>query len=518
MTIQHVEIKKLNESYAKVVCSESYIEMEIQDKFSFLVPDYKHDPRVKRGHWDGYKRLYNRANKTFPIGLVLPLLRFLKSQKYTYTLDKSLIPNNDISIEDIKSICEEIIDPHDNGKPISLYDHQLDAVHHMLSLGRSLCLSSTSSGKSLIIYTALRILQLLPELEDKKFFVVVPSGHLVEQMYSDFENYANGSTIKWSVGKHCQKISKDYKKSIDRQIVITTWQSLKNIPRYALDSMAALFVDEVHGAKADVLSRIISDSIYCPMKHGLTGSLDGFESNEMFIEGMFGPRKVIMTAKESIDKGVATPIKVNSIILKYSDSIKKDFAEVLYKTEDGKKRNSKEWYSTEKDFVYSLEQRKKFIKNLALSLEGNTLILFDTIDKYQIPIYEMLKEEYDEVYLINGDVSNEERDKIKARMEKGDKKIITLATYGTMAVGVSIKNMKNMIFASSTKAMIRIIQSIGRLMRKHANKNVATIYDVVDDLSMGRKYQGYMISHGKKRVKIYADERHPVKFYPVEIK
>jgi superfamily II DNA or RNA helicase len=494
------------------------MEMEIQTKFSFEVPNAKHDPRVKKGHWDGYKRLYNRRDKTFPIGLVLALLRFIKGQGYSYSVDPELIPSSDLTREDLEHVIKEVIDPHSKGKPITPHEHQYDALMHMFSMGRSLCLSSTSSGKSLIIYCALRILQLLPEMEGKRMFVVVPSGNLVEQMYGDFEDYANGSCVEWNVAGHCQKVNKDYKKFIDKQIVITTWQSMSKLPKKALDEMNVMFCDEVHGAKADVLSSMITNSINCPMKHGLTGTLDGFESNEMFIEGMFGPRKIIMTAKESIDKGVATAVNIKMILLKYEQEFKDELESKVFLKEDGTKRNPKDWYGIEKEYVYSLEERRKFIVNLALSLEGNTLILFDSIDSYQTPVYEMLKEKSENVFVINGEVSNKERDVIKSIIEAGDR-IITCATYGTMAVGISINKLDNMILASSTKAMIRIIQSIGRLMRLHESKDMANIYDIVDDMSIPKKgYSGYMIQHGQKRVKIYADEKHPVKFYPIPIK
>ena len=518
MSQPQIIIQKINESYVKISCVEQYMEMEIQDKFSFEVPNAKHDPRVKAGKWDGQKRLYNRRNKTFPVGLVLALLRFVKGQGYSYKVDPELIPQTDLTREDIEHVMTTVIDIHSKGKPISLYDHQYDALMHMFGMGRSLCLSSTSSGKSAIIFSFLRIMQLLPEMENKKFFVVVPSGNLVEQMYNDFDDYSTGSSTPWNVSTHCQKINKDYKKQIDRQIVVTTWQSMTKLPKCAFDDMGVLLCDEAHTAGASVLSTIIEASINCPIKHGFTGSLDGFECNEMFIEGLFGPRKIIMTAKESIDKGVAAPIDVKVLLLKYSQEFKDDLASTVFTKEDGKKRNPKDWYRIEKEFIYSLPERKKFLVNLILSLKGNTLVLFDSIDIYQTPVYEMLKEKHDNVFVINGEVSNKERDVIKAKIEAGES-VITCATFGTMAVGISINKLHNMVLASSTKSMIRIIQSIGRLMRLHDTKEVATIYDVVDDLSMpDKRYSGYMIQHGKARVKIYANEQHPVKFYPVDIK
>ncbi|MDX1532703.1 MAG: DEAD/DEAH box helicase [Nitrosopumilaceae archaeon] len=513
-----VVIKKANESYVKIEASEKYIEIEIQDKFSFEIPNAQYDKRVINNKWDGIKRLYNRRTKLFPIGLVLKLLQFLKAQEYSYHIDPDLIPQSGIDMDDIKFVIEEVIDPHDNENPIFPYEHQMNAIHYMLNMGRTLCLSSTSSGKSLMIYCVLRILQLVPEMEGKRMFVVVPSAHLVEQMYSDFENYAKGSKVNWNVARHCQKVNKDYKKFIDKQIVITTWQSLSKLPRQVLDDMEAMFVDEVHGAKADVLSKIVVDSINCPIKHGLTGSLDGFESNEMFIEGLFGPRRVIMTAKESIDKGIATPVDINVLLLKYTDDYKNELANQLFeKDENGNKPKPKELYNIEKQFIYTIDKRLQFIKNLALSLEGNTLILVDSIDKYQIPLYESIKKEHEHTYFVNGNVDTSDRKQYIDFMESDGGKVIKVATYGTMSTGVSIKNLNNLILGSSIKSLIKIIQTIGRMMRKHKNKERAQIYDIVDDFSIG-KYKGYMMKHAEKRIKIYSDEQHPVKFFPIHIK
>jgi superfamily II DNA or RNA helicase len=494
------------------------MEIEIQDKFSFEVPNAQYDRRVIKGRWDGIKRLYNRKTNLFPYGLLMKLLQFLKAQGYSYSVDPKIVPQSSISREDIEEVVREIIDPHDDGNPIFPYEHQMDALEYMLNMERTTCLSSTSSGKSLIIYCALRILQLVPEMEDKRMFVIVPSAYLVEQMYSDFENYAKGAAVKWNVAKHCQKINKDYTKDVHKQIVITTWQSMAKMPRYSLDEMGAVFVDEVHGAKADVLSKLIQDSINCPLKHGLTGSLDGFEANEMFIEGLFGPRKVIMTARESIEKGIATPVNINVMMLKYGKPYKEELAKLLFEPdEEGKKPAPKQWYHIEKSYIYTIEKRMKFIANLAMSLEGNTLILVDSIDDYQIPLYEKLKAKHEHTYYVNGDVHVDNRKVYIDFMESDADKVIKIATYGTMSTGVSIKNLHNLILGSSTKSVIRIVQTIGRMMRKHSSKDHAEIYDVVDDFSMG-KYEGYMIGHAQKRIKIYSDQEHPVKFYPIHIK
>ena len=270
-------ITKLNDVYMKVQCAETYMELDLHDEFSFEVPGAEFDIRVKRGQWDGIKKLYNRKTKRLYTGLLFKLLTVADKKGWSTHIDPDLLPSSDqLEDEDLQTLVE-LFNPHSDGNPIDPFDYQLESVKYMLNMDRSVVLAATSAGKSLMLYMATRIYQLLDEMVDKKIFIVVPSISLVEQMYSDFADYSNFSGSKWTVSSHCQKISGKYSKNVDKQIIITTWQSMDKLPHYIYEDIGAIFVDETHTASAKTLTNILERCTTTKFRHGLTGTLDGAE-------------------------------------------------------------------------------------------------------------------------------------------------------------------------------------------------------------------------------------------------
>lgn len=238
-----VKITKINNTYMKIICKETYMEFDIQDKFSFEVEGAKFSPAFKYGNWDGIKKLFNRKTKKLYVGLLLDLIELCDKKGWSTDIDNSLLPNEDIlSDEDLQNLIEHINPKDDNGNTIELYHYQFDAVKYMINMDRTVCLSATSSGKSLIIYIAMRIYQLMEELQHKTIFITVPTKILVEQLYGDFENYSTDT--EWHVTKHCQKISGKYEKFVNKQVVITTWQSMEKLPHDDFENIGAVFIDE----------------------------------------------------------------------------------------------------------------------------------------------------------------------------------------------------------------------------------------------------------------------------------
>lgn len=504
--MKDITITKLNETFMKVVCREVHMEMELQDRFSFEAMNAKHDPRVKSGKWDGIKRMYNRRYKRMHVGLLEDLLKWCVKQEYSFHLDPQLIPDDQIGADDIKAVIDEVIQPHDNGKPLSIRDHQLDGVLHMLNSERSLVQSSTSSGKSLIIYCALRIYQLMEEMEGKTLFLIVPSKGLVEQMYHDFDNYSNkGKDTKWHVQTHVQRIHEDYSKFVNKQIVITTWQSLNKMPKYLLQEAGAIFVDEVHKASANVLTNMMESATGCGIRHGLTGTFHDMKAHVMGVKALFGRLKVVMTARELIDKGWGTEPLVQLVFLHYSEQERLGYAEWT----KGKKGTIK--YQSELEYLYQNPNRFDFVQNLAMTTKGNTLVLFDRVEIYGKPLYEDAKKRGVDAYLITGEVGAEEREAIRNMLEDKDDAVV-YASVATMSTGVSIKNLHNVINASSTKSKITILQTIGRLMRKHPSKEYAYIFDLVDDLKFNDKLN-ITYKHVEERLSHYLKEKFKVKIH-----
>lgn len=498
-----ITISKLNETYIRVVCAEQHIEYDLQDRFSFEVKDAKHDPRVRSGKWDGIKRLYNRMHKRMYTGLLFELIKFIKKRGYTYTLSDDLIPKSFIERDDVVNVCKEFIKPHDKGEPIELYDYQYDAVHYMLNSNRSICLAATSAGKSLSIYAAVRMYQLADGFEGKTILIVVPSKMLVEQMYGDFENYSSYEGSQWNVKTHCQRFSSDHKGPIRNQIVITTWQSLKNIPSFIISDAGAIFVDEAHTVKGPVLAGFLELAVNCSVRHGLTGTLNDFEADELSAQGLLGPAKRIVSSREIIDAGRATDVTVNMILLDYDLDTKRKYSADQMSTPVSSQR-----YNAEVDFINSLKCRKRLINKIALGLKGNTIILFDRVEDYGMKLYEDMKEVHDKTYLIVGDVGIDERVEIKNMLENVDGAIV-YATSSIMSTGVSIKNLHNVIFASSSKSKIRILQSIGRLMRLHESKKMAYLIDLIDKLDH-KGNPNFTLKHSEERIKYYAREKYKI--------
>lgn len=498
-----ITITKMNETYIRVVCAEVHMEMEIQDRFSFEVPNAKHDPRVKAGRWDGIRRLYNRTHKRMYTGLLFELMRFLKKQGYTYSVAPELVIKPSVELDDIKHVCTELIKPHDKGHLIELYDYQYDAVHYMLNMNRTICLAATSAGKSVSIYAALRLYQLSDDMAGKHMIVIVPSKLLVEQMYSDFENYSTFEGATWNARDHCQRVSSDHKGPVKKQIVITTWQSLKNIPGYMISDAGAIFVDEAHTVKGPVLASFLELAVNCGVRHGLTGTLNDFEADELSAQGLLGPSKRIVTSREIIDAGRATDVTVNMIILDYDVDTKRKYAADQMNVPATR---SSLKYNSEVNFINNLDCRKKLINDIALKLKGNTIILFDRVEEYGIKLYDEMKEKHDKTFLIVGDVGIKDRVKIKDMLENVEGAIV-YATSSIMSTGISIKNLHNIIFASSSKSKIRVLQSIGRLMRLHESKSMAQLIDFVDKLDH-KGMPNFTLKHCEERIKFYSREKY----------
>ena len=505
-------ITKLNATFIKVECKEHHMEIELADRFKFKNKGIEFDPRVKRGQWDGYIRLYNRTHKRIYAGLLMEVIKFAKNFDYTYKVDPALFPTSQIDMDDIEDVVMNFIKPHTKGQPLTPYDYQYDAVHYSLNMNRSISLAATSSGKSLIIYILIRMYQMMEELEGRTIFVVVPNTMLVEQLYADFEDYSDYEGTQWRPLTFVQKISGKYSKFINKPIVITTWQSLKNIPPGFVIDAGAIIVDEVHTVAGPVLAGLLESAVNCEIRHGLTGTLQDMESSILSAEGLLGPSKVIVTAKENIEAGRATKVEVTVVVMDYDTETKVAY---MHDQKNCSAESPTVRFQSEINFINLLQSRRDFILKLVRNCKGNTIVLFDRVDTYGIPLYEACKAVHDETYLITGEVNADERERIRNMLE-GVTGAVVFATDKIMSTGVSIKNVHNGILASSSKAKIKLIQTLGRFMRLHESKKKANVYDLVDKLDYNGK-QNFVLKHVEDRIIHYTREGHKVKFVSVKL-
>jgi len=352
-----------------------------------------------------------------------------------------------------------------------------------------LMLSPTASGKSFIIY-------LLVRYYHARTLIIVPTTSLVSQLASDFADYGFLSD------RFVHRIFAGQDKQTDKPITISTWQSLYKMPKEYFQQFDVVIGDEAHLFKAKSLTSILSMLDNCKYRFGFTGTLDGTQTHKLVLEGLFGAVRQVTTTATLIDQKHLSSFHIKAIVLKYPDEIKKLI--------------SKYDYQAEMDWLVRNDARNKFIKNLALSLNGNTLLLFQYVDKHGKVLNEMLKDSDRKVFFVHGGVDGEEREEIRRIVESETSSII-VASYGTFSTGVNIRNLHNIIFASPSKSKIRNLQSIGRGLRKSNSKETATLYDIADDLTWKSK-KNFTILHFVERIKIYSEEQFEYKIYPVNLK
>ena len=357
-----VILHKLNEAYIKVECEKS-ISQELSSYFSFRVPGYQFVPAYKNKLWDGFIRLYDLRTNQIYHGLVPYIEKFCAERNYTSEI------NSEISITESFSLVEAVDFVRTLNLPHEIRDYQLNAFVQAVRNRRILLLSPTASGKSLILYVILRWLQ---ESDYKRGLLIVPTTSLVEQMYTDFESYGYDSE------KYCHRQYSGKEKHTNKLLTITTWQSIyKNDADY-FEQFDFVMGDEAHQFKAKSLTTILSGCTNAKYRIGTTGTLDGTQTHRLVLEGLFGPVYKATTTSELIDKGQLASFKIKCLILKHNEAVCKQ---------------ARDWdYNTEIDYIVQNPARNEFIRNLALSLNGNTLILFQFVEKHGKSLYANIKE------------------------------------------------------------------------------------------------------------------------------
>jgi superfamily II DNA or RNA helicase len=481
-------LHKKNEAFIKVECGNG-IAQEISSYFSFRVPGYQFVPAYKNKIWDGYIKLFSLKDFTIYHGLVPYIEKFCKEREYTIEIDSDINNTENFSAIEAAKFVKTLNLPHE------IRDYQLKSFIHAIRNRRILLLSPTASGKSLIIYCIIRYLQ---EADNKRGLLIVPTTSLVEQMYSDFESYGYNSE------EYCHRQYAGKDKHSKKFLTITTWQSIyKNDPEY-FEQFDFVLGDEAHQFKAKSLTTILSGCTSAKYRIGTTGTLDGTHTHRLVLEGLFGPVYKATSTSELIDKGQLASFRIKCLILKYSDTICKE---------------ARSWdFNQEMDYIVSNPARNEFIRNLVLSLNGNSLVLFQFVEKHGKQLHDIIKESAGKrkVFFVFGGTDVEIRESIRAITERENDAII-VGSYGTFSTGVNIRNLHNIIFASPSKSRIRNLQSIGRGLRLGENKEEAVLFDISDDFRTG-KFTNYTLKHFVERVKIYDDEKFNYKFYNIELK
>ena len=488
-----ISVTKKDEVYLKVKTDLS-TDQELNDFFTFDVPGAKFMPLYRNRMWDGKARLYSLYKKELYVGLLPYLKEFAETLEYDLDIN---IP--EIGEEtDVKKLTEAL-KLHAGGKPIQAREYQQDAVDHCIKQGRTLLLSPTASGKSLIIYSLIRYHQ----AKGRKQLVIVPTTSLVEQMYGDFQDYATADK-HWAAPDNCHRIYGGKEKSNEYPITISTWQSIYKFPKKWFEQFDVVYGDEAHLFKAKSLTTLMNKLTNTPYRIGTTGTLDGTKTHRLVLEGVFGQVHKVTTTKKLMEDKKVADLDITCLLLKYDEL-----------TRQGRKTNK---YADEMDFLVTNDARNKFIVNLAADLKGNTLVLYQFVQKHGIPLYENLNNKVDgskDIWFVSGDTVVKDREKVREIAGDTDNNII-VASFGTFSTGINIPSIENIIFASPSKSKIRNLQSIGRGLRLKEGKESCNLYDIADDLSW-KSWKNHTLKHFSERLSIYSEEKFNYKIVEVNI-
>ena len=489
-TTRYLIIDKVNEVYLKIE-AEADIRRELGEYFTFEVPGYKFMPQYRNRVWDGKIRLFSYATGKIYAGLY-PYIQNWCKENDVHIVDGTKIKETKVDDSKLDNLIKALKLPHE------VRDYQREAFRYSVEKNRCLLVSPTASGKSLIIYLMLIFnLLRLKDTKQDKILIIVPTTSLVEQLFKDFKDYGYNSE------RNVHRIYQGHEKETTKRVVISTWQSVYNLPKKWFSNFGMIIGDEAHLFKSVSLTKLMTKLEKTKYRVGLTGTLDGSKTHKLVLEGLFGAVNKVVSTSELIEREQLAELKIMCLILQHDQTARHFLKDKTYQEE--------------MDYLVSNEKRNKYIRNLATSLNGNTLCLFQYVEKHGKNLYETIRDRATDkqVFYVYGGVDAEQREKIREITEKSDNAII-VASYGTFSTGINIRNLHNIIFASPSKSRIRNLQSIGRGLRLKDNNSAATLYDIADDISYNGK-ENYTLQHFKERINIYNGEDFNYEIHNVEL-
>lgn len=501
--MREVTLYSYNEIYYKIETSKEVM-VAIRDLFKYRAPGFIFNPLYKNGLWDGFVCLIK--GNLFPKGLLKDLKVFCEANSITLNLP-NVLEFKSLSEERFNEIIEETKLSDVNKKtgevfPITLRDYQVDAIKTAIMKKHQLIVSQTSTGKTLMIYMILKILQEnvlfstpYSTFAYSKMLVIVPSITLVEQMYSDFINYSklNG----WPAEDLCTKMHSKAKPDLSKPILITTWQSLMDKDENFFKLYGCVILDEAHKIgksntkESKEVEKEINKCVNAEWLLGFTGTMLDEPLYKKKIQSFFGGHKEVTSYQEAIQAGNICDLNINVLKLNYTSGL------------EDKMRN----YKNEKSFIMSSSRRNEFIKKLLLKTHGNKLLLFMEIKKHAKVIYEAIKtdERFKDYKIILLDSSSKVsvREEAKSLLETNNN-VIVFGTYALLGTGWSVNNIWNVFFIAPLKSKVAVLQSIGRGLRLLPGHNkVCNIWDIVDKF----EYKNILYRHFLQREKYYIQNK-----------
>lgn len=508
-----------------------------------FVKGHRFLPAVKMGVWSGKKSYFD--NGKVNLGLWRECYKACKEIGVTFNLDnrEDFPLNRNVTLESVQEFCKEFFKNHKikdkktgTWIPFMPYDYQIETAFKIMKNRYCMAEVATSGGKSLVI--SIIILYTLQNIDpDAKFLIIVPSINLVTQFYENImeynygfnliDEYSNSVDFRDPNLETIQQKYKDYNPpklrmeeimsdkprkfvgTIKPNIYIGCYQSLEKWDKEFFEQFHTVACDEAHGAKSTTLTTILKRTFgHAYNRFGVSGTFPPDDSLEILtIQSVLGPNVTKIEASTLVESGTITPMTIKAVILNHNIP---DLHERLSQIK--KMGAGSDAFRIEKEFIQQSQKRLDFIVKLIQKCDSNTLVLFHTIEYGQKILNELKTYITDkDFYYIDGEISNKEREFIKKEMDKTDGNVkVLVASFGTLSTGISINAIFNVVFADSFKSEQIIIQSIGRALRKHDQKKVATIFDLVDVFSP-TQLNNILYNHYKERQKFYTKRKYPFK-------
>jgi len=471
-----IEIK--DEVNVKVHNLDLVTRRKLEKKFKYFMPYAFHVPAYKLGRWDGCVSYFSPGGVTF-LNLLEDIIPELVNEGYHINIEDAREGQelNFITVTQDTHKNKKWPKGHQNvGEPIILRDYQVSIINQFLSQPQSLQEIATGAGKTLVTATLSQCVE-----QYGGTLIIVPNKDLVTQTEKDYINLGLDAGVYFGD-----------RKEIGKTHTICTWQSLNVLDKRfkdgesdlglhdLTDGISAIIVDEVHMAKADVLKRLLTGPFAkIPIRWGLTGTIPKEDWAYVSLVVSLGSVVNRLKASDLQEQGVLANCKVNVVQLQDT---------VQYNT-----------YSSELSYLTTNETRIEYIVELLKDIVkgGNTLVLVS-----RIKAGKMLQEKLgNESVFISGAVKSADRREQYDEVQTADNKVI-IATYGVASVGIDMPRIFNLVLIEPGKSFVRVIQSIGRGIRKAKDKDFVQVWDITSSAKFSKR-------HLTERKKFYNEARYP---------
>lgn len=468
---------------------EDHLKM-FYEQFARAAPNYYFNPKYKLGQWDGYIRYFHKTGKTY-VYLLEEIIPKLTSLDYSIEVDDQRDNSNFVQPEYIdKDHFSHIIDPESNN-PIELAEHQVNLVNALIDGGGGVGIAGTGAGKTFMVAA---LADQYNKYGSSKTITIVPNADLISQTIDEFE----------FVGLDTGEYSGD-KKDIEHDHVVSTWQALQNNPDI-IKFFQLVIVDEAHGLRGSTLTNLLNEyGSKIPHRFGVTGTMPKAETEAMSVRVAVGDIRYEITAKQLMDAGWLAKLDIDII------QLEEDFTDAYNKFIEQNPTSSKTTYKQFKEGYFPdyqaeksyLQKDKRRLEWIAEYLDmkrdekkGNVFCLVSGVQ-----FGKKLAKQIDDATFVHGKDKKAARNEIYQTFEDNDN-VIVIATVDIASTGLDIKRIYNLVLVDMGKSFIRTIQSIGRGLRKAADKDAVKVTDICSDLKYSKR-------HMNERVKYYKEAEYP---------